>query len=189
MAWRSADSFSEYWLLNKPRGVVSTVFDPQGRPTVVQRIPSQARLFPVGRLDLDSTGLIVLTNDGELTARLLHPRYHVEKEYIVTVRGVVSPAHVSELRQGIDLEEGRTSPADVEVIQSDGRGAGAQTTLRLVIREGRKRQVRRMMESVGTGSWPCIVAASTDSPTRDSPSGEPAVSPPRRSSGCAVRDR
>ncbi len=81
----------EYWLLNKPAGVLSAVSDTRGRPTVVESVPAQVRIFPVGRLDLNSTGLLILTNDGELAARLLHPRYHVEKEYLVTVRGVVGP--------------------------------------------------------------------------------------------------
>jgi 23S rRNA pseudouridine2605 synthase len=140
----------EYWLLNKPSGIVSTAFDPQGRPTVVESVPSRGRVFPVGRLDLSSTGLILLTNDGELTAQLLHPRYHVEKEYIVTVRGSVSPSDVAQLRRGVELEDGRTSPAEIDVIESpDFRPRTPITTLRVVIREGRKRQVRRMLESVG----------------------------------------
>ncbi len=140
----------EYWLLNKPRGVVSTAFDPQGRPTVVESVPSRGRVFPVGRLDLSSTGLIVLTNDGELTAHLLHPRYHVDKEYVATVRGTVSPSALGRLREGVDLEDGRTSPAQVEIIASRAlRPKAPTTTLRIVIHEGRKRQVRRMMESVG----------------------------------------
>jgi 23S rRNA pseudouridine2605 synthase len=140
----------EYWLLNKPSGIVSTAFDPQGRPTVVESVPSRGRVFPVGRLDLTSTGLIILTNDGELTAQLLHPRYHVEKEYIVTVRGSVSPSDVAQLRRGVELEDGRTSPAEIDVIESpDFRPRTPITTLRVVIREGRKRQVRRMLESVG----------------------------------------
>ncbi|HLA83145.1 MAG TPA: pseudouridine synthase, partial [Thermoleophilia bacterium] len=88
----------EYWLLNKPRGSVSTAFDPQGRPTVVDSVPSRGRVFPVGRLDVNSTGLLILTNDGELTARLLHPRYHVAKEYVVTVRGLVSQTSLAALR-------------------------------------------------------------------------------------------
>jgi 23S rRNA pseudouridine2605 synthase len=140
----------EYWLLNKPRGIVSTAFDPQGRPTVVESVPSRGRVFPVGRLDLSSTGLIILTNDGELTAQLLHPRYHVDKEYIVTVRGTVTPTEVAQLRRGIELEDGLTSPAEVDVVEArEFRPHTPTTTLRVVIHEGRKRQVRRMMESVG----------------------------------------
>lgn len=140
----------EYWLLNKPRGIVSTAFDPEGRPTVVESVPSRGRVFPVGRLDLTSTGLIILTNDGELTAQLLHPRYHVEKEYIVTVRGSVSAAAVAQLRRGVALEDGLTSLAEVEIIESrESRLRTPTTTLRVVIHEGRKRQVRRMLESVG----------------------------------------
>lgn len=141
---------SEYWLLNKPRGVVSTAYDPQGRPTVVECVPSRGRVFPVGRLDLDSTGLLVLTNDGELAARLLHPRYHVEKEYVVTVRGRVSDSELAQLRAGVDLDDGRTSPAGVTIVGPAARGShSGMTTLSVVICEGRKRQVRRMMEAVG----------------------------------------
>jgi pseudouridine synthase len=140
----------EYWLLNKPRGIVSTAFDPQGRPTVVDSVPSRGRVFPVGRLDVNSTGLLILTNDGELTARLLHPRYHVAKEYVVIVRGLVSRTSLTALRKGVELEDGPTSPAEVDVIDSnEGRPRTLTTTLRVVLREGRKRQVRRMLESVG----------------------------------------
>ena len=140
----------EYWLLNKPRGSVSTAFDPQGRPTVVDSVPSRGRVFPVGRLDVNSTGLLFLTNDGQLTARLLHPRYHVAKEYVVTVRGLVSQTSLAALRKGVELEDGPTSPAEVDVIDlNEGRPRTSTTTLRVVLREGRKRQVRRMLESVG----------------------------------------
>ena len=105
----------EYWLLNKPAGVLSAVGDERGRPTVVDLVPTNARLFPVGRLDMDTTGLLLLTNDGELTARLLHPRYHVNKEYLVELRGVVSDKAVEDLRRGVLLEDGITSPASVRV--------------------------------------------------------------------------
>lgn len=140
----------EYWLLNKPAGLLSAAVDPRGRPTVVDCVPAHVRVFPVGRLDLNSTGLLVLTNDGELTARLLHPRYHVEKEYLVTVSGVVGGSALAQLRRGVALEDGQTAPATVKVIES-GRSAGGTTlsTLRVVIHEGRKRQVRRMLEAVG----------------------------------------
>lgn len=141
---------TEYWLLNKPRGVVSTAFDPQGRPTVVDAVPTGGRVFPVGRLDLDTTGLILVTNDGGLAAGLLHPRYHVEKEYLVKVRGRVSQRDLARLRIGIDLEDGPTAPAQVEIISpAPGGGDAATTTLSLVIYEGRTRQVRRMMEALG----------------------------------------
>lgn len=148
----------EYWLLNKPPGVVSTAADPQGRPTVLHMVPARGRVFPVGRLDLNTTGVLLLTNDGELAARLLHPRFHVEKEYVVTVRGIVSQETVARLCRGVDLDDGPTAPAQVEIIRSAGpqsqstghAGAGiGTTTLRVVLHEGRKRQVRRMMEHVG----------------------------------------
>jgi 23S rRNA pseudouridine2605 synthase len=140
----------EYWLLNKPAGFLSAVLDPRGRPTVIDCVPAEVRVFPVGRLDLNSTGLLVLTNDGELTARLLHPRYHVEKEYLVTVRGMVGGAALTSLRRGVTLEDGPTAPAAVDG-DSGGRPAAGPTftTLRIVIHEGRKRQVRRMLEAVG----------------------------------------
>ncbi|MFH0915028.1 MAG: pseudouridine synthase [bacterium] len=140
----------EYWLLNKPAGILSATVDPRGRSTVVDCVPAQVRVFPVGRLDLNSTGLLVLTNDGELTARLLHPRYHVEKEYLVTVRGVVDGAALALLRRGIALDDGQTAPATVKVVGSDRSPRGTiLSTLRVIIHEGRKRQVRRMLEAVG----------------------------------------
>src|SRR5215211_6990304 len=126
----------EVHALNKPAGVVSTARDTHGRPTVVELVSSERRLYPVGRLDADSTGLIVLTNDGELAERLTHPRYGVEKVYRVRL----APSGVSEralraLREGVELEDGRTAPARV-------RRAGAGE-LEIAIYEGRKRQVRR----------------------------------------------
>jgi len=159
----------EYWLLNKPLGVLTASSDARGRRTVVDCVPAGVRVFPVGRLDLNSTGMLLLTNDGELAARLLHPRYHVEKEYLVTVRGTVGEREVAALRRGVELEDGPTAPANVEVVgrpsatarppRTAGRAplhtarpAASQasfTTLRVVIHEGRKRQVRRMMEAVG----------------------------------------
>lgn len=140
----------EYWLLNKPRGVLSAAVDLRGRPTVVDSVPARGRVFPVGRLDLDSTGLLVLTNDGELAARLLHPRYHVEKEYVVEVRGRLSDAALRHLRAGVELEEGITAPARVEVLEGPRPGAEQPVTrLKVVVYEGRKRQVRRMLAAVG----------------------------------------
>ena len=140
----------EYWLLNKPAGVVSTASDPQGRPTVLDSIPTTSRVFPVGRLDLASTGLLVITNDGELAAHLLHPRYHVEKEYRVLVEGTVSGPTLHRLRGGVELEDGPTLPAQIELISQANPAIGRPTSeLKMVIREGRKRQVRRMLESVG----------------------------------------
>ena len=130
-----------YYLLNKPTGVVTTAKDPQGRRTVVDLVPSEPRVFPVGRLDYDTEGLLLLTNDGELTNRLTHPRYGVEKEYLAEVEGIVSPGSLRRLREGVELEDGMTAPATVS--QPD-RGV-----LRIAIHEGRNRQVRRMCEAVG----------------------------------------
>ena len=140
----------EYWLLNKPAGVLSAAADSRGRRTVVECVPTRARIFPVGRLDLDSTGLLLLTNDGDLAGRLLHPRFHVEKEYEVRVTGVVGKEALEALRRGVLLEDGLTAPAAVRVLETihPPRG-GPQTSLRIVLHEGRKRQVRRMLETVG----------------------------------------
>ena len=137
----------EYWVLNKPAGVVATASDPQGRPTVVDCVPSRARVFPVGRLDMDTTGVLVLTNDGELANRLIHPRYGVEKEYRVVADGRVSPAAVRALERGVELEDGPTAPTRVRV----ARQSAESTELVMVLHEGRKRQVRRMLDVVGHG--------------------------------------
>lgn len=135
----------EYHLVNKPTGVVATAHDPEGRRKVTDLVRSRARLYPVGRLDIDSRGLMLLTNDGELANRLMHPRYEVEKTYLARVRGKVADSALRELREGVDLEEGRTAPAKVDVVERDAR----TTTLELTIHEGRNRQVRRMCEAVG----------------------------------------
>jgi 23S rRNA pseudouridine2605 synthase len=132
----------EVHALNKPAGVVSTAQDTHGRTTVVELVRSRLRLYPVGRLDFDTTGLILLTNDGELAERLTHPRYGVEKVY----RAKVRPPHVSEaavrtLRDGVTLDDGRTAPARVRALRPG--------VVEIVIREGKKRQVRRMLEAVG----------------------------------------
>ncbi len=130
-----------HYLLHKPRTVLSTASDPEGRETVVDLVPSEARVFPVGRLDADSEGLIILTNDGDLTQRLTHPSFGVPKEYLSHVEGVPSRSAIRRLREGIELEDGMTSPAEVSMPQ-DG-------LLRIVIHEGRNRQVRRMCDAVG----------------------------------------
>jgi 23S rRNA pseudouridine2605 synthase len=130
------------YAVNKPAGVVSTASDPQGRPTVVGLVPGQRRLYPVGRLDADTTGLILLTDDGALAHRLTHPRFGVEKTYRVRVqRGPVAGQALALLRAGVQLEDGPTAPARVRRVSPD--------TLELTIREGRKRQVKRMCEAVG----------------------------------------
>jgi 23S rRNA pseudouridine2605 synthase len=130
-----------HYLLNKPAGVVSTASDPQGRPTVVELVPSEPRVFPVGRLDADTEGLLILTNDGDLAHHLTHPRFGVEKEYMASVEGNPSPGAIRQLRDGVVLDDGLTAPARV-VLVSPG-------LLRIVIHEGRNRQVRRMCEAVG----------------------------------------
>jgi 23S rRNA pseudouridine2605 synthase len=130
-----------YYLLNKPRGVVTTARDPQGRRTVVELVPLEPRVFPVGRLDADSEGLLLVTNDGELTHRLTHPSFGVEKQYLAEVEGTPSPAAVRRLREGVDLEDGRTAPAKVAAV--------SPSALRITIHEGRNRQVRRMCAAVG----------------------------------------
>jgi 23S rRNA pseudouridine2605 synthase len=136
------------YAVNKPRGVVCTAHDPQRRPTVVSLVPSALRLYPVGRLDIDATGLILLTNDGELANRLTHPRYEVPKTYRVVVEGpAVSQRSLAALRAGVRLEDGVTAPARVRRVGRVG-GSGFDT-IELTIREGRNRQVKRMCERVG----------------------------------------
>lgn len=130
-----------HYVLNKPAGVVTTASDPQGRRTVVELVPGEPRVFPVGRLDYDTEGLLVLTNDGELAQLLTHPSHGVAKEYLVEVEGSPAPGALRTLRQGVDLEDGRTAPATVGVV--------APGVLRIVVHEGRNRQVRRMCEAVG----------------------------------------
>ncbi len=135
----------EYWMLHKPAGVITTVEDPWGRPTTGQLVPSQARLYPVGRLDADSSGLLLLTNDGELAYRLTHPRFEHDKTYHVRVAGHVRAETVRRLREGVLLDGRLTAPADVEVLRS----TNGATWLSIVLREGRKRQIRRMCAAVG----------------------------------------
>jgi 23S rRNA pseudouridine2605 synthase len=130
-----------HYLLHKPVGVVTTASDPQGRPTVVDLVPAEPRVFPVGRLDADSEGLLLLTNDGELTHRLTHPSFGVEKEYLAEVEGEPAPGDIRRLREGVVLEDGITAPARVTAI--------APNVLRLTVHEGRNRQVRRMCAAVG----------------------------------------
>jgi 23S rRNA pseudouridine2605 synthase len=135
----------EYHVVNKPVGVVSTAQEPGERPKVTDLVDSNARLYPVGRLDVDSSGLILLTNDGELANRLMHPRYEVDKRYLVRVRGTPSKAALASLRAGVKLEDGKAPPAQVRPLDSTGR----ETQLEIVIHEGRKRILRRMLEAVG----------------------------------------
>jgi len=132
-------------LLHKPAGVVTTARDPHGRPTVVELVRSRERIVPVGRLDADTTGALLLTNDGQLAHRLAHPRYGVPKVYEAEVEGVPGEAPVAALREGVELEDGRTAPAEARVLR---RGRG-RAVLELTLHEGRKRQVKRMCEAVG----------------------------------------
>lgn len=135
-----------YYLLNKPMGAVTTASDPQGRPTVVELLSEVPyRIFPVGRLDWDTAGLLLMTNDGDLAYRLTHPKFEVEKVYVADVAGAVGPGALARLRQGVELDDGRTAPARARVL---ARGEGF-TRIELVIHEGRNRQVRRMAEAVG----------------------------------------
>ena len=132
-----------YYLVNKPRGVISTAHDPQGRSTVVDMVPQSPRVFPVGRLDSETEGLLLLTNDGDLTHFLTHPSKGVEKEYLVQLRGNprLAEGQLKKLREGVELDDGPTAPAKVSQ-RSD-------MTLSITIHEGRNRQVRRMCEAVG----------------------------------------
>ncbi len=130
-----------YYLLNKPAGVLSTAADPQGRPTVTQLVPAEPRVFPVGRLDYRTEGLILLTNDGELAHRLMHPRFGIDKVYLVHVQGDPGRSALRRLREGVELDDGVTAPCKVARL--------APGLLRVTIHEGRNRQVRRMCEAVG----------------------------------------
>ena len=133
-----------YFLLNKPKGIVSTSADEFGRKNVVSLIKSTERIYPVGRLDRDTHGLLILTNDGELTNNLIHPRYHIGKVYQLTIKGQVHPPQLEKLEKGVELEDGVTREARVSVIQ---RRKDA-TILELTIFEGKKRQIRRMCEAL-----------------------------------------
>jgi len=180
-------------MLNKPLGVITTAKDESGRTSVLDVVGDEGlnghRLFPVGRLDADSTGLLLLTDDGDLSYRLTHPRYKVPKEYTAVVAGSVSAAKVAKLRTGVELEDGVTAPAEVEVLRVL---PGPTTELRVVISEGRHRQVRRMLLAAGnrvqslkrvafgplklgrlkTGGWRVLVDAEVEALRR-------ATSPPR----------
>ncbi|MEZ5126730.1 MAG: pseudouridine synthase [Thermoleophilia bacterium] len=134
-----------YLLVYKPRGVASTRRDPHAERVVVDLVPDGRTLFPVGRLDVDTTGLIILTNDGVLANHLMHPRYGVSKTYVARVRGKVSRRALSILRQGVELDDGVTSSAEVNLKKQSAKTALVEIT----IHEGRKRQVRRMFEAVG----------------------------------------
>lgn len=131
----------EYWMVNKPKGVVSTTKDPQRRKEVTRLVKSGVKLYPVGRLDEDSEGLIILTNDGDLAYQLTHPKYEIKKVYEVKIQGTITEGKMEKLRRGVNLREGMTARAEVEEL--------GHNRLQIVIHEGRKRQVRRMCSKVG----------------------------------------
>jgi 23S rRNA pseudouridine2605 synthase len=141
----------QYIKLYKPAGYLSVLHDPRGRPDLSDLVPRMESVHPVGRLDLDSEGLIVLTDDGALTQRLTHPRYEHEKEYLVLVRGTPGEDALQRLREGIVLEDGVTAPAEASLLASTAWGAApsGSSYLRFVLHEGRKRQIRRMCVAVG----------------------------------------
>jgi pseudouridine synthase len=204
-------------LLHKPAGVVTTAHDPQGRPTVVGLVRIPQRVFPVGRLDANTTGALVLTNDGALANRLMHPRYGVEKTYHATISRMPTPRGLAVLASGVMLDDGPTAPAQVTLVRP------APPTVELVLHEGRNRQVRRMIESIGhsvvalhrptyggltlgglaPGTWRFLTPAevetlrrSTGAPTppparagRKRPQGGPPASARPRSTGAGSRPR
>jgi 23S rRNA pseudouridine2605 synthase len=141
------DASLVHWLLNKPRGTVTTAHDPQGRRTVLDLVPAEPRVFPVGRLDRDTEGLLILTNDGELAHLLMHPRHGVEKEYVAEVDGVPAPSALRRLREGVELDDGPTRPARVRLVQPATDQSHA--IVEVIVKEGRKRMIRRMLSEVG----------------------------------------
>jgi pseudouridine synthase len=146
---RIAKPRRRYIALHKPRGYVSTRADPEHRATVLDLVGADDYLYPVGRLDYDSEGLLLLTNDGELAERLMHPRYGVEREYEARVRGVPDPNDIRRLEHGVLVEGKRTAPAEVQLVET-GRGAhGDQALISVVLHEGRTRQVRNMCDAIG----------------------------------------
>jgi 23S rRNA pseudouridine2605 synthase len=133
-----------YFALNKPAGVLSTTKDTHGRKTIMDFIPSTTRLFPIGRLDVDTTGLILLTNDGDLALKLTHPRYHLPKTYIATVKGKTPLIKLDQLQDGVQLDDGLTQPAIVELVKSDSQ----QSIIKITLFQGKKRQIRRMFAAL-----------------------------------------
>ena len=139
------DPDARTFALHKPAGVVSSLKDPQGRPDLTAYLPTDTRVVPVGRLDRDTEGLLLLTGDGELANRLMHPRFGVEKEYLAEVDGAPTSKQLAELRRGVELEDGTAKPRSARVVDA----AGERAAIRLVLAEGRKREVRRMLQAVG----------------------------------------
>ena len=140
-----ASTEMHYVLLHKPRGVITSMSDPEGRPTVAELVTTNNRMFPVGRLDFDSEGLLLMTDDGDLAYKLTHPSFQVEKEYHALLNEAPSVEQLRQWREGVELEDGRTAPAWVETLDETPDGIW----VRVVIHEGRNRQVRRMCEAVG----------------------------------------
>lgn len=138
-----------YFLLYKPTGVISSVKDDKGRKVVTDFLPEEveARVFPVGRLDYDTSGAIILTNDGEFANKLMHPKYEIDKEYIAKIDGIPTKKELNQLKRGMRLEDGKTAPAQVKMLSADGKKK--TSIIRLTIHEGRNRQVRRMFEALG----------------------------------------
>ncbi len=141
----NADPDKVYIILNKPQGVVTTADDPEGRPTVMDLINLPMRLYPVGRLDMDTEGLLLLTNDGELTHQLLHPSFEVPRTYVALVPGPVRRGLQQELRDGVELDDGHARARSVRVVEEQH----GKVLLELIMTEGRKREVRRMLDAVG----------------------------------------
>ena len=140
------DPTIRYYALHKPIGVVTTMRDPQGRPDMRSLLPHDGpRVFPVGRLDRDSEGLLLLTNDGDLANRIMHPRHGVEKEYLAEVDGIPTAKHLTRIRSGVELEDGPASAVSAKIVAT----SGAKGAISLVMAEGRKREVRRLLEAVG----------------------------------------
>lgn len=135
-----------YLMLNKPAGFICSAYDPQGRPTVLDLLKDiDERIYPVGRLDLDTSGLLLLSNDGEFTNRIIHPRYKITKKYEAWVKGTVGIKELNPMRSGLLLEDGMTAPAEVSILRHDGKNS----LLEISIHEGRKRQVKRMCAAIG----------------------------------------
>jgi 23S rRNA pseudouridine2605 synthase len=140
-----------YYIFHKPTGYITSVTDPHGRKVVMEFFQNiEARIYPVGRLDRDTSGLLILTNDGELAHKLMHPSFLIDKVYLATVQGVPTEGQLNQLRQGIKLNDGMTSPAEVELIQQGlNKRNQSESVLRMTIHEGRNRQVRRMCQAIG----------------------------------------
>ena len=135
-----------YIMLHKPEGVVTTVTDPQNRPTVMDYIPANIRLYPVGRLDYYTSGLLLMTNDGDWAHKLTHPKHEVKKTYVAVIKGIPNQTALKSLRSGVDIDGQRTAPCEVSIIDTHPNG---NTKLRITIHEGRNRQVRKMCEAIG----------------------------------------